>query len=674
MNSNLNHVDILDTTLRDGSYTIEYQFTAEETSVIAQGLERAGINYIEIGHGLGLGADRAGRGAQAFSDVEYMRACAASVVNAKFGFFYIPGIGETADLERLRDEGGGFVRIGVGLESADQACRATEIARRLGLEVWVNVMKTYAYPVSQVGEMAVQLVGLGAAGVYVVDSAGGMLPTEVKDCVVGIKEAFAVAKIKGRIGFHGHDNLSMGAACSLAAVQGGCNIVDGSLMGIGRSVGNAATEVLVMVLDRAGYHTAVNAWYAADLAARVIRPFLEQRGRNSSLDQALGYKQIHSGFLPLLERMAKSKNINLRDLVLQLPDSASMSISETDAENAAVAVINQSNEANIDKKSTKGRLFPSLVYPPNSHLENLELYIAELKSRSSRMFRPSALVLAGPWKVKGKPRVCLQQIRLSPSAVIGSVEISSVDALNTVVSKVDGLVDYIFIDKTPRDSIWDAAIEQIERRKWQSQVLPYADEIACLIGVCRNIAVEVGKRRQRAVSLSGGGRRFDILKSLLPYWGINISEGMQTSILVIAGDIDWAEMLRASGKLKLELVFHLMTSVINTEAAEFLLGRGVEIIRFDGRNALVGEVDELIGTLDFANNIVGRMKINGVPVVAGGAWGRAGNVVVDSIKKPREVLGVADGNGSLKQATDSLDAVSIGTVLSALQADILNYK
>ena len=34
------HVDILDTTLRDGSYTIDYQFTADETALIAQGLER----------------------------------------------------------------------------------------------------------------------------------------------------------------------------------------------------------------------------------------------------------------------------------------------------------------------------------------------------------------------------------------------------------------------------------------------------------------------------------------------------------------------------------------------------------------------------------------------------------------------------------------------------------
>ena len=104
------HVDILDTTLRDGSYTIGYQFTCDETALIAQGLELAGVNYIEVGHGLGLGADRAGKGAQAVTDLVYMRACASSLNKAKFGFFFIPGIGDISDLQLLAGEGGKFVR------------------------------------------------------------------------------------------------------------------------------------------------------------------------------------------------------------------------------------------------------------------------------------------------------------------------------------------------------------------------------------------------------------------------------------------------------------------------------------------------------------------------------------------------------------------------------------
>jgi len=51
-------VKILDTTLRDGSYVVDFQFSQQDTYNISEALESVGIDYIEIGHGLGLGAYR----------------------------------------------------------------------------------------------------------------------------------------------------------------------------------------------------------------------------------------------------------------------------------------------------------------------------------------------------------------------------------------------------------------------------------------------------------------------------------------------------------------------------------------------------------------------------------------------------------------------------------------
>ena len=45
--------DILEVTLRDGSYLIDFQFTAEDTANIASALENVGFRWIEVGHGLG---------------------------------------------------------------------------------------------------------------------------------------------------------------------------------------------------------------------------------------------------------------------------------------------------------------------------------------------------------------------------------------------------------------------------------------------------------------------------------------------------------------------------------------------------------------------------------------------------------------------------------------------
>src|SRR5438132_11535061 len=90
--------DILEVTLRDGSYLIDFQFTAEDTATIASALEAAGFRWIEVGHGVGLGASREGKGAAAASDEEYLEAAANVLSRARWGMFFIPRIGRAEDL------------------------------------------------------------------------------------------------------------------------------------------------------------------------------------------------------------------------------------------------------------------------------------------------------------------------------------------------------------------------------------------------------------------------------------------------------------------------------------------------------------------------------------------------------------------------------------------------
>src|SRR5205823_1479586 len=90
---------ILETTLRDGSYAIDFQFTARDTELICRELERAGFDLIEVGHGIGLGADEAGKGDAAESDESYMRAAASALERARWGMFCIPGIATLRHLD-----------------------------------------------------------------------------------------------------------------------------------------------------------------------------------------------------------------------------------------------------------------------------------------------------------------------------------------------------------------------------------------------------------------------------------------------------------------------------------------------------------------------------------------------------------------------------------------------
>ncbi|MFX1451341.1 MAG: hypothetical protein ACFFCM_10890 [Promethearchaeota archaeon] len=52
----------METTLRDGSYAVNFSFTCADTAIICKELESARIKYIEIGHGVGLNASNKGYG------------------------------------------------------------------------------------------------------------------------------------------------------------------------------------------------------------------------------------------------------------------------------------------------------------------------------------------------------------------------------------------------------------------------------------------------------------------------------------------------------------------------------------------------------------------------------------------------------------------------------------
>ena len=52
----MKNIQILDCTLRDGSYVLDFNFSLIDTLFISKVLFESGLNYVEIGHGLGLGA------------------------------------------------------------------------------------------------------------------------------------------------------------------------------------------------------------------------------------------------------------------------------------------------------------------------------------------------------------------------------------------------------------------------------------------------------------------------------------------------------------------------------------------------------------------------------------------------------------------------------------------
>ena len=313
-NGELMHMHkLLDCTLRDGSYAVDFQFTTTDTENIVQELDDAGFPYIEIGHGIGLGASERGKNIAAASDTDYMKAAVKSIKKSKWGMFCIPGIAKLDHIKIAADFGINFLRIGSDVNEINSSLPFIELARKLNIEVYANFMKSYVLTPLEFARLAKKSYDFGAQLIYLVDSAGSMLPNEIKTYLKITREESPNIPL----GFHGHNNLGLAVANSLVCVEEGVSMIDVSLQGLGRSSGNTPTEQFVSALSRAGYKQDIDPIKTMHLGEIFIRKKIERRGL-CSLDTVAGLAQFHSSYMPTILSAAKKYSIDPRVLIIEL--------------------------------------------------------------------------------------------------------------------------------------------------------------------------------------------------------------------------------------------------------------------------------------------------------------------------------------------------------------------
>ena len=276
-------VNILECTLRDGSYAVDFKFTAHDTEILAGVLGRLGFKWIEVGHGLGLGAALAGRGNMPATDEHLIEAAKRAAPNARIGCFFIPGIGTAGQLRSARSAGLDFVRIGCNAPEVEKAYPYLTLSRDLGMTPCLNFMKTYGISPQEFGEKAKGGAEAGAEVVYCVDSAGSMFPEDVRRYLGAARE-----KCKCQLGFHGHSNLQFAVANSVEAVRWGADFIDATLYGLGRSAGNVPTEIAVAVFNNLGLQTGIDVFEVMDVAEEFLGPMMSQMQLYDMMSVAMG--------------------------------------------------------------------------------------------------------------------------------------------------------------------------------------------------------------------------------------------------------------------------------------------------------------------------------------------------------------------------------------------------
>lgn len=308
-------VTLHDMCLRDGMHPKRHQISIAQMIGVARGLDEAGVPLIEVTHGDGLGGASVNYGFPAHSDEEYLRAVIPQLKRARVSALLIPGIGTVDHLRMAHDCGVRTLRVATHCTEADVAEQHIALARKLGLDTVGFLMMAH---MSDPAALAVQgrlMESYGAHCVYCTDSAGYMLPGDVTARIDALR---AVLGPQTEIGFHGHHNLAMGVANSIAAIEAGATRIDGSAAGLGAGAGNTPLEVLNAVCHRMGIATGVDVVKLADVAEELVVPMMDQPIRLDRDSLILGYAGVYSSFLLFAKRAAARYGVSSVDILVEL--------------------------------------------------------------------------------------------------------------------------------------------------------------------------------------------------------------------------------------------------------------------------------------------------------------------------------------------------------------------
>lgn len=315
MNLKDKKVILHDMSLRDGMHAKRHKISLDQMVDIATGLDDAGMPLIEVTHGDGLGGTSVNYGFPAHSDEEYLSAVIPKMKNAKVSALLIPGIGTVDHLRMAKDLGVNTIRVATHCTEADVAEQHIGLAAKLGMDTVGFLMMGHMASPEKILEQAKLMESYGANCIYCTDSAGYMLPDEVAEKIAMLSNEL---NSNTEIGFHGHHNMGMAIANSLAAVEAGATRIDGSVAGLGAGAGNTPLEVMVAVLDRMGANHGIDLYKIMDVAEDLVVPIMDQPIRVDRDSLTLGYAGVYSSFLLFAQRAEAKYGIMARDLLVEL--------------------------------------------------------------------------------------------------------------------------------------------------------------------------------------------------------------------------------------------------------------------------------------------------------------------------------------------------------------------
>ena len=243
-------IRIKDTTLRDGEQTPGVAFTRAEKLAIAEALAVAGVAEIEAGTpAMGI-EEQATIAAIVELDLPLRVMAWCRMTETDLRLAAATGV-SAVNLSIPMSDIQLATKLGISRQDAIARIRRfVPMALDMGLEVAVGGEDASRADPDHLAAVAEAVESAGAFRLRIADTVGVLDPFSTYDLVAGLRRRSAIA-----LEFHGHDDLGLATANTLAAIRAGARHASVTVLGLGERAGNAALEEVAVALLKLGNHS-----------------------------------------------------------------------------------------------------------------------------------------------------------------------------------------------------------------------------------------------------------------------------------------------------------------------------------------------------------------------------------------------------------------------------------
>ena len=247
-------IKVLDATIRDGGLVNNFYFSDEFIKDLYKTNIKAGIDYMEFGYRADkelFDVDKFGK--WKFCDEDDIREIVGDN-DTSLKLSIMADVGRCDYKNDIIDRSNSaidMIRVATYVNTMPTAIEMIEDAKRKGYETTCNIMAISNAKEADI-DIALEMLGKSCVdGIYIVDSYGSIYPEEMRR--IADKYLEVGEKYNKQIGIHAHNNQQLAFANTIESVARGVNLLDATMMSMGRGAGNCAMELLLGFLKNPKY-------------------------------------------------------------------------------------------------------------------------------------------------------------------------------------------------------------------------------------------------------------------------------------------------------------------------------------------------------------------------------------------------------------------------------------